>query len=69
LKDRFGDICHVRELDEQSYPYQSLMNLFVKMKYKGWILLECRTDPADKVAALINQRKVFEGMLEKAKTS
>jgi sugar phosphate isomerase/epimerase len=68
LKDRFGDICHVRELDEQSYPYQSLMNLFVKMKYKGWILLECRTDPADKVAALINQRKVFEGMLEKAKT-
>jgi sugar phosphate isomerase/epimerase len=69
LKDRFGDICHVRELDEQSYPYQSLMNLFVQMNYKGWILLECRTDPSDKVAALINQRKVFEGMLGKAKTS
>jgi sugar phosphate isomerase/epimerase len=69
LKDRFGDICHVRELDEQSYPYQTLMNLFVQMNYKGWVLLECRTDPADKVAALINQRKVFEGMLEKAKTS
>ena len=69
LKDRFGDICHVRELDEPSYPYQSLMNLFVQMDYKGWVLLECRTDPADKVAALINQRKVFEGMLEKAKTS
>jgi len=45
------------------------MNLFVQMDYKGWVLLECRTDPADKVAALINQRKVFEGMLEKAKTS
>jgi sugar phosphate isomerase/epimerase len=69
LKDRFGDICHVRELDEQSYPYQTLMDLFVKMNYKGWVLLECRTDPADKVAALINQRKVFEGMLGKAKTS
>jgi sugar phosphate isomerase/epimerase len=68
LKDRFGDICHVRELDEQSYPYQTLMNLFVKMNYNGWILLECRTEPADKVAALVNQRKVFEGMLEKAKT-
>jgi sugar phosphate isomerase/epimerase len=69
LKDRFGDICHVRELDEQPYPYQALMNHFVQMDYKGWVLLECRTDPADKVAALINQRKVFEGMLEKAKTS
>jgi sugar phosphate isomerase/epimerase len=69
LKDRFGDICHVRELDEQSYPYQNLISLFVKMNYTGWILLECRTDPSDKVAALINQRKVYEGMLEKAKTS
>lgn len=69
LKDRFGDICHVRELDDTSYPYQTLMNLFVKMDYKGWILLECRTDPADKVQALIQQRKIWEGMLEKAKTS
>ena len=69
LKDRFGDICHVRELDEQSYPYQTLMSLLAKINYKGWVLLERRTDPVDKVAALINQRKVFEGMLEKAKTS
>jgi sugar phosphate isomerase/epimerase len=68
LKERFGDICHVRELDDPSYPYQELMKLFTGMNYKGWILLECRTDPADKVAALINQRKTYEGMLEKAKT-
>ena len=68
LKDRFGDICHVRELDDPSYPYQELMNLYVGMNYKGWILLECRTNPADKVAALIGQRKIYEGMLEKAKT-
>jgi hypothetical protein len=69
LKERFGDICHVRELDDTSYPYQTLMNLMVKINYKGWILLECRTDPADKVAALINQRKIWEGMIDKAKTS
>jgi hypothetical protein len=69
LKDRFGDICHVRELDDTSYPYQTLMNLYVKMNYKGWILLECRTDPADKVQALIQQKKIWIGMLEKAKTS
>jgi sugar phosphate isomerase/epimerase len=69
LKDRFGSTCHVRELDDASYPYPTLINLLVKMNYKGWVLLECRTDPADKVAALVNQRKIWEGMVEKAKTS
>lgn len=67
LKDRFGDICHVRELDDPAYPYQTLMNLFAEINYKGWILLECRTDPADKVQALIGQRKMWEEMMEIAK--
>ena len=67
LKDRLGDTCHVRELDDPSYPYQTLMNLFVEMNYRGWILLECRTDPADKVKALIEQRKMWEGMVEIAR--
>ncbi|MCK9411837.1 MAG: sugar phosphate isomerase/epimerase [Prolixibacteraceae bacterium] len=65
VKDRFGDICHVRELDDTSYPYQDLMNLFLKNNYEGWILLECRTDPADKVKALISQREIFEKMTGK----
>ncbi|TDB62282.1 sugar phosphate isomerase/epimerase family protein [Arundinibacter roseus] len=64
VKDRFGDTVHVRELDDTTYPYQELMNLFKKMNYKGWILLECRTDPKDKVQALIDQRKIFEKMLK-----
>jgi sugar phosphate isomerase/epimerase len=66
VKDRFGDICHVRELDDTSYPYQDLMNLFLKNKYEGWILLECRTDPANKVKALISQREIFEKMTGKS---
>ncbi|MCX6221307.1 MAG: TIM barrel protein [Bacteroidia bacterium] len=65
VKDRLGDICHVRELDDSTYPYQDLMNLFLKNKYEGWVLLECRTDPADKVKALINQREIFEKMTGK----
>jgi sugar phosphate isomerase/epimerase len=68
VKSRFGDICHVRELDDASYPYQELITLFAKNNYKGWILLECRTDPADKVKALIEQRKVFEKMRGKARS-
>lgn len=66
VKDRFGDICHVRELNVGNYPYQQLMDLFVEMDYNGWILLECRTDPDDKVAALIEQRQVWQEMIAKA---
>jgi sugar phosphate isomerase/epimerase len=66
VKDRFGDICHVRELNVGDYPYQQLMDLFVAIDYKGWILLECRTDPADKVAALKEQKKVWEEMIANA---
>lgn len=65
VKARFGDICHVRELNDKSYPYRDLMKLFLKNNYKGWVLLECRTDPADKVKALIEQREIFEKMIGK----
>lgn len=68
VKDHFGDICHVRELNIGDYPYQQLMDLFVKMDYDGWMLLECRTDPADKVAALKEQREVWRRMLTKTQS-
>jgi sugar phosphate isomerase/epimerase len=66
VKDRFGATAHVRELNLGDYPYQQLMDLFVKMDYAGWILLECRTAPKDRVAALIEQRKVWADMVAKA---
>ncbi len=62
VKDRFGATVHVRELNIGNYPYQKLMKLFTKMDYEGWILLEARTDPKNKIAALIEQRKVFEAL-------
>lgn len=62
VKDRFGDTAHVRELNIGTYPYQQLINLFVGIDYPGWILLEARTDPPDRVKALIQQRQVFEQM-------
>lgn len=66
LKDRFGTVTHVRELDDAEYPYKELIKLFVDMNYRGWIMLEGRTDPADKIQALIQQRNLFEQMVEKA---
>ena len=67
VKDRFGATAHVRELNIGDYPYQKLMDLFVGMDYDGWILLEARTDPADPVQALIEQREVFEKMIGRAR--
>jgi sugar phosphate isomerase/epimerase len=66
VKDRFADTVHVRELNIGSYPYQELMSLFVAMDYDGWILLEARTNPGDRVKALTEQRQVFEEMVAKA---
>jgi len=66
VKDRFGATAHVRELNLGGYPYQDLIRLLVKMGYAGWILLECRVEPADRIAALIEQREVFAEMVAKA---
>lgn len=67
LKTRFGKTVHVRELNMDDYPYQKLINNLVQMNYEGWVLLECRTDPTDKVKALIEQREVWERMIRNAK--
>ncbi|MEZ5039562.1 MAG: TIM barrel protein [Saprospiraceae bacterium] len=66
VKDRLGDTVHIRELNVGEYPYQDLMGLFVKIDYKGWILLECRTEPEDKVMAMKEQRKIWKQMVKKA---
>lgn len=63
VKKWFGDTVHVRELNVGDYPYQKLMNLFKDIKYKGWILLEARTQPADRVAAMKEQLDVFKSMV------
>jgi len=68
LKSRFADTVHVRELDDPKYPYAELIKLFVGMNYSGWILLECRTTPADYIAALNHQRELFEQMVAKAQS-
>ena len=66
VKDRFGATAHVHDLKAVDYPYQQLMNLFVAMDYKGWLLLEASTKPEDRLQALIEQRTIFEKMLTNA---
>ncbi len=62
VKHWFGDTVHVRELNVGDYPYQELFKLFKGINYKGWILLEARTEPADRIAAMKEQLEVFRQM-------
>ncbi|MFY0652826.1 MAG: TIM barrel protein [Cyclobacteriaceae bacterium] len=62
VKKWFGDTVHIRELNVGEYPYQQLMNLFLDIKYDGWILLEARTSPTDRIAAMNEQMQVFNKM-------
>lgn len=63
VSKRLGDTVHVRELNIGDYPYAKLMKLFQEIQYEGWILLEARTEPKDKIAAMTEQRKLFESMI------
>ncbi len=69
VKDRFGDTVHIREVNIGSYPYQELVNLLVEMDYDGWILLEARTNPKDRVKALVEQRQVWRRMVARAQAA
>ncbi|MDA0315102.1 MAG: sugar phosphate isomerase/epimerase [Bacteroidetes bacterium] len=67
VKKWFGDTVHVREFNSGNYPYPELFKLFSAMNYSGWILLEARTNPTDKVAALREQLELFQNLVEQAK--
>ncbi|MEX2233544.1 MAG: TIM barrel protein [Cyclobacteriaceae bacterium] len=68
VKDRLGDTVHIHEMDSDSYPWQELMNLFVKMNYSGWMLWECTSDPADKVEAMTKNREMWEKLVANAQS-
>jgi sugar phosphate isomerase/epimerase len=66
VRSRFGATLHVREFTAPDYPWQELFNLLVKSKWNGWMLCEAAVKVPDKVAALAEQRKLFDVMLKKA---
>ena len=69
VKKWLGDTVHVREFDEGNYPYQELFNLFGGINYDGWILMEARTEPVDRVMALKEQAALFKQLVANSKKS
>jgi sugar phosphate isomerase/epimerase len=67
VNKRFGETCHIHELDDAKYPYEQLFKLLVQSGYSGWLLLEASSKPSDRVVALIEQAKLFESLVAKAK--
>jgi hypothetical protein len=54
-------------LESKTYPFQKLFALLQAADYTGWMLLEAGKPPQDRVAALKEQRRLFDELL--AKTS
>lgn len=66
VKDYLGDTLHLHNLKDTSFPYQLQMDLLVKMGWKGWQLLEVSDKVPDRVQALIEQRRIWDGLLDKS---
>jgi sugar phosphate isomerase/epimerase len=66
VRKRFGATCHIHELASPDYPFQDFLNLLVKSKWEGWCLMENASKPADRVAAMAEERKLFDAMIKNA---
>ena len=66
VKDFQGDTLHLHNLKDSGFPYQLQMDLLVNMGWDGWQLLELSHKVPDRVAALIEQRMIWERMRDKA---
>lgn len=66
VRKRFGETVHIHELGDPKYPWAELFKLLVKTDYVGWLLMEASSKPAEGVAALAEQRQLFDKLLAAA---
>ena len=66
VKKHLGHTVHLHNLKDTKFPYQLQLNLLVKMNWDGWALLEASDEVPDRVAALIEQRELWDQMMAKA---
>ncbi len=67
--DKLGKTVHVREFNVGAYPYPKLIEMLVAADYDGYICMEARTEPEDRVRALTEQREIFDKMLRAARVA
>jgi|UniRef100_UPI0037847784 sugar phosphate isomerase/epimerase len=67
VKEFLGQTVHIREVNEGDYPYDKLAKLLVETDYEGFVCLEARTKPEDRVKALAEQRDLFMKLVTDAR--
>lgn len=66
VKHVLSRIIHLHGLKDSKYPYQQMVDLLVKNNWSGWALMENSDKVPDRVAALVEQREIWEGMVRRA---
>lgn len=65
VREYLGDTLHFHELDRGDFPYQLQSDLLADSGWDGWWLLETSTKVEDPFQALLNQRALWERIIEK----
>ena len=65
VKPFIGRTIHIHGLQDEKYTYQQMVDYLVKMNWDGWALMENSEKVPDRVAALIEQRRIWEMMVKK----
>lgn len=63
VKQWIGDTTHIRGFNVDDYPYDRLFDLMKGIQYDGWVLLEAAHQVPDRVAAMKEQRKIFDQLV------
>jgi sugar phosphate isomerase/epimerase len=66
VKDYLSRIIHLHDLHDPKYPYALMVELLVKARWEGYALMERGERVPDRVAAMTEQRKTWESMIDKA---
>lgn len=66
VKDFLSCTIHLHDLNDPQYPYQLMVDLLVKAKWEGCVLVERSDRVPDRVAALAQARQQWEAMIDKA---
>jgi sugar phosphate isomerase/epimerase len=66
VKDFLSRVIHLHDLNDPKYPYPLMVDLLRQANWEGWALAERGDAVPDRIQALIEQRQVWETLVEKA---